>query len=123
MAVSMLALVTEKKDSEKWQPVLGPKMESEEDKTRSLGQLSDIDVKPFYRGGLDDEQSLIALVRYRKMVVFRLATILKRFALRNLVEEAKKRAEVLRGSSEKGKTDIVEDSAQGTTEKGKINFV
>ena len=82
MAQSMLSLVTESKISEKWVQVLGPSYGlPEEDEGDLLGVMSDINVKPFYGTDLGNEESLIALIRYRKMVLFKIGEIMKKYLM------------------------------------------
>ena len=83
MAQSMLSLVTEKKTTEKWIQVMGPSYgQSEEDEGQLLGVMSNIDVKPFYGTELENEESLIAMIRYRKMVLFKIGAIMQRYLQR-----------------------------------------
>ena len=51
----------------------------EEDEGELLGVMSNINVKPFYGTELENEESLIALIRYKKMVLFNIGKIMKKY--------------------------------------------
>jgi len=87
MAQTMLSLVTQRQSTIKWQQILGPTYSSKDDDSDII-RSSEIEVKPFYKDILGEEESLIALIRHRKRVIYRLGEIVKKYWLRRMVDDS-----------------------------------
>lgn len=58
--------------------VLGPQYTFDQDDS-NLADLSGFEVKPFYKYRLEDEESLIAFVRYRNNILMHTGALIKRY--------------------------------------------